>query len=46
MFKEKIDYRNAYATFIDAHTLELKDEKGEIKKVTSENILISVGLRP
>jgi len=46
MIKSKVKYVNAYASFIDAHTLQLDNGKGKIEKVTAGKILIAVGGRP
>lgn len=43
---KKIQYDNAYATFVDAHTLQLDDGKGKITKVTADKILVACGGRP
>mmetsp|Transcript_27887 Transcript_27887/g.47711 ORF Transcript_27887/g.47711 Transcript_27887/m.47711 type:complete len:501 (+) Transcript_27887:77-1579(+) len=40
-----VDYINAYATFVDSHTLSYK-LKGESKQLTAKNILIAIGGRP
>ena len=36
MIKSKVKYLNAYASFIDAHTLQLDNGKGKIEKVTPQ----------
>ena len=46
MIKSKVKYINAYASFIDAHTIQLDNGKGKIEKVTADKILIAVGGRP
>ena len=46
MIKLKVKYFNAYATFADAHTIQLDNGKGGIEKVTAEKIIIAVGGRP
>jgi len=43
---KKVKYYNSFATFVDAHTLELEDKKGKKDKVTAKNILIACGGRP
>lgn len=43
---KKVEYHNAYASFVDAHTLELTEKNGTKKTVTAENICIAVGGRP
>lgn len=44
--QSEVDYHNALASFVDKHTILLKDKKGVEKKVTAENIVIAVGGRP
>ena len=44
--KSKVTYYNKFAKFIDNHTIELTDKKGKTEKITSDKILIAVGLRP
>jgi pyruvate/2-oxoglutarate dehydrogenase complex dihydrolipoamide dehydrogenase (E3) component len=34
------------ARFVDAHTIELSDEKGGLENVTADKIIIAVGGRP
>jgi thioredoxin reductase (NADPH) len=46
MIKLKVKYYNAYATFIDAHTIQCDNGKGTIEKVTAETIVIATGGRP
>lgn len=46
MNEASVKYYNSLATFVDAHTLELKDKKGKTERVTAENIIIAVGGRP
>lgn len=43
---KKVTYHNSYATFIDPHTLQLDNGKGEVKTVTAKYILIACGGRP
>ena len=42
----KVTYYNSFATFVDAHTLELKNKAGEVQRVTAKFILIACGGRP
>jgi len=42
----KVKYFNAYASFIDAHTIEVDNGKGKVEKVTADKIVIAVGGRP
>ncbi|CAD7969422.1 unnamed protein product [Amoebophrya sp. A25] len=41
-----VKYYNKYATFVDAHTIQLRDKKGAVETVTADKIMISVGGRP
>jgi thioredoxin reductase (NADPH) len=43
---KKVTYHNAYGTFVDPHTLQLDNGKGDITKVTAKYILIACGGRP
>ena len=44
--EKKIDYQNKFASFVDPHTIALRDSKGNTKQVTAEKIVIAVGGRP
>ena len=44
--KNGITYHNAYAKFIDAHTLELTDAAGAAQTVTARRIVLATGGRP
>lgn len=44
--KKGVKYFNAYATFVDAHTCELKTKKGDVTRVTARRILLATGGRP
>lgn len=44
--EKKVEYINAYAKFVDKHTLELENKKGEKSQITSENFIIATGERP
>lgn len=44
--KREIKYLNAYATFVDPHTIECKDKKGNVTKVTARRFLLATGGRP
>ena len=46
LIKNKCKYFNMYASFIDAHTLELKKANGDTQTVTADKIVIAVGGRP
>eukprot|EP00392_Amoebophrya_sp_AT5.2_P001065 g1067.t1 len=41
-----VKYYNKYASFVDAHTISLRDKKGNIETVTADKIMVSVGGRP
>merc|ERR1719235_2755077 len=43
---KKVTYHNSYATFVDPHTLQLDNGKGEVKTITAKYILIACGGRP
>lgn len=43
---KNVKYYNKFATFEDAHTINLTDSKGKSEKVTAKYILIAVGGRP
>lgn len=44
--EKKVDYINAYAKFIDKHTIELEDKKGVKSQLTGETFIIATGERP
>jgi len=46
LIKAKAKYFNEYASFVDAHTLELKKANGQTQRVTADKIVIAVGGRP
>jgi len=41
-----IKYFNAYATFVDAHTIQVEDAKGKVETVTADKVVIATGGRP
>lgn len=43
---KKVNYINANAKFLDKHTLELEDKKGEKSRITGEKFIIATGERP
>lgn len=43
---KKVEYLNAYATFVDEHTLKTVDRRGKEKNITADKFLIAVGGRP
>jgi thioredoxin/glutathione reductase (selenoprotein) len=42
----QVTYYNAFAKFIDKHTLELTNKAGEVQRVSAKYILIACGGRP
>jgi len=44
--EKKVQYLNAYAEFIDAHTLKTTDKRKKETKITAKHILIATGGRP
>lgn len=44
--EKKVNYINAYAKFVDKHTVELENKKGEKSQITGENFIIATGERP
>jgi thioredoxin reductase (NADPH) len=46
MMQKNVTYKNAYATFVDPHTLQLEDKDGKKENVTAKNILVACGGRP
>ena len=46
MISLNVKYYNAYASFLDPHTLHLIDGKGKEDRVTADKIIIAVGGRP
>lgn len=46
MKKNKVDVHNGWATFKDAHTLTVKDDKDKTWEVVSDKIIIATGSRP
>ena len=42
----QVTYLNAYAKFVDSHTIEAKNKKGKIEALTADRFLIATGLRP
>ena len=41
-----VKYFNAYAKFVDPHTVELTDKKGKTETITADKFVIAVGGRP
>jgi len=46
LMQKEIKYFNAYATFVDKHTVKTVDKRGEEKTHTAKNFIIAVGMRP
>jgi thioredoxin reductase (NADPH) len=46
MIKAKVKYLNAYAEFVDAHTIKTDNGKGKIETHTADKIVIATGGRP
>jgi len=46
MIKAKVKYFNAYAEFVDAHTIKTDNGKGKVEQVTADKIVIATGGRP
>jgi len=44
--QKKVNYINAKARFIDTHTIEATDKKGNVTTYTSDKFLIATGERP
>ncbi|KAI1294836.1 Thioredoxin reductase 1, cytoplasmic [Halotydeus destructor] len=44
--EEKVQYINAYAEFVDPHTVKGTDKKGKSKLYTAEKFIIATGERP
>lgn len=42
----KVKYFNAYASFVDNHTIQVDNRKGKVETVTADKIVIAVGGRP
>ncbi|KAL0483093.1 thioredoxin reductase (NADPH) [Acrasis kona] len=46
MMLNKIEHINARAKFLDKHTIEVTDAKGNVKTITSRRFIIAVGCMP
>lgn len=44
--QENVKYYNKLASFVDKHTLNLVDKKGNVETVTARNVVVAVGGRP
>jgi len=43
---KKVEYLNARAAFVDAHTVELTDKKGTVSRKTAKFFMVATGGRP
>lgn len=43
---DKVDYHEGYASFVDKHTLQIKEHDGSTYRVKAKKICIAVGGRP
>jgi thioredoxin reductase (NADPH) len=43
---KKVNYLNAYASLVDAHTVKTVDKRGNEKTITADKIILATGLRP
>jgi len=46
LMSESVKYFNAYATFVDAKTVEAVDKKGKVTTITADNFVLAMGGRP
>jgi thioredoxin reductase (NADPH) len=46
LMSNSVKYYNAYATFLDPHTLLAVDKKGKETKITADTVVIATGGRP
>jgi len=47
VLREKtVTYLNAYAQFVDAHTIKVTDKKNNVQHITARDFIIAVGGRP
>lgn len=44
--EKSVTYLNAYAQFVDAHTVKVTDKKNKIQHITARDFIIAVGGRP
>lgn len=44
--EKRVNYINAYAKFVDKHTVELENKKGEKSQITGQTFIIATGERP
>lgn len=43
---QEVDYKNAFASFKDKHTVELRDRSGNVSQLTANKFIICTGERP
>lgn len=46
IFISKVEYLNAYGTFIDSHRVKTVDKKGKESEITAEKFILATGERP
>jgi len=46
LVKDKVDYHEGWASFIDPHTLQIEQSNGEKYQIKAKQIVVSVGGRP
>jgi dihydrolipoamide dehydrogenase len=46
MKKNKIDVFHGHGSFLDSHTIEVKQEKGKAQKIETDKIIIATGSKP
>ncbi|KAL1521954.1 hypothetical protein AB1Y20_021600 [Prymnesium parvum] len=46
LMSHSVKYLNAYATLVDAHTIETVDKKGKRSVLTAERVVLAMGGRP
>ena len=44
--EKKVNYINAFAEFVDPHTIKATDKKGKVKTYTADKFLVATGERP
>nr|QWA14832.1 thioredoxin reductase [Diaphanosoma celebensis] len=44
--EKKVTYLNAYAEFVDPHTLKTTDRRGKVNNITARYVLLATGGRP
>ena len=46
LMSSSVKYFNAYASFVDPHTVEAVDKKGKVTTITADTFVVAVGGRP